>query len=75
MLDSVTITTEDFATSNYSSGFNCALAKALKRKYPNGNIRVLGDGFFINNISISFNDIISNNILIRCGRANKEPLV
>lgn len=38
---------EDFETSNYFNGNDCALARGLKRKFPDSNIDVGGNFLFI----------------------------
>ena len=72
LVDSVTITTEDFENSNYLNIHDCALAKALKRKYPKQRVVVGGRSFNIN-ILISYEASIY--IKCRSGRANQESLV
>tara|TARA_R110000851_G_scaffold13330_6_gene45577 strand:- start:1185 stop:1442 length:258 start_codon:yes stop_codon:yes gene_type:complete len=75
MLDSVTITSEDFTTSKYVDIHDCALAKALKRKYPNQRVVVGGRSFNIGNINILISYEASIYIKCRSGRVNQESLV
>jgi hypothetical protein len=75
MLDSVTITSEDFAAGRYLSVHDCPLAKALKRNYPEERVLVGGRDFDINNKTILISDKVAECIMRRSGRANQEPLV
>jgi|TARA_R110000824_G_scaffold106610_2_gene251946 hypothetical protein len=75
LVDSVTITTEDFENSNYLNIHDCALAKALKRKYPKQRVVVGGRSFNIGNINILISYEASIYIKCRSGRANQESLV
>lgn len=70
----VTITTEDFATSDYMNTTDCALAKALKRVYPEKEFTVSGFEVEFINESIYKIDKGSLELAIRCGQPNQIPL-
>lgn len=63
----VFITGKDLRESNYLSNSNCALAKALKRKFPNDRISVGGDYAFIGETYYSMDEEGSDRISRECG--------
>lgn len=70
----VTITKKDFETSSYFETTNCALAKALKRKFPKSSISVGGDNANIDNNNYSFSEYVETEIQRRCGKSNQKSL-
>lgn len=52
----ITVTSHDFLTTDYSDNFNCALATAVKRIYPNEKIVVSYDHLFIGDKKYKFDN-------------------
>ena len=74
MKKTILITTEDFATSNYLDVNNCALAKALKREFPNSDISVSSTKFLIDGNEYPLIFPTSFRIMDRCELENQKPL-
>lgn len=50
----ITITTEDFLTTNYGNVFECALATSVKRSFPNTKVIVSYNDLLIDNKKYKF---------------------
>jgi len=72
--NSVTITTEDFATSLYTNPWDCSLAKALKRKFPGSEVAVGSKCFDIDFKTFCCEQKIADEIERRTGKSDQEPL-
>jgi hypothetical protein len=74
MKRTIIVTAEDLATSNYTDISECALAKALKREFPDSEIAVGGLEFVIDGILYPLIYPTPFQILDRCGLENQEPV-